>query len=110
MISKDYFCKLMGNLQHTSDVADKIESVLDDGRKELKMDGMSLWGVFHIGQGDILELLEHIFHDASGYIFWWVYECDFGRDVCCNKIFLEEGSEGLVIDSAEKLYDFLLEN
>ena len=56
----------------------------------------------------VVQLLENMFND-SDYISWWLYDLDYGRDYKDGCI---QDSKGNIIDifTAEKLYDFLLEN
>lgn len=60
------------------------------------------------GVDTIVSLLERLCLDeTNGWISWWIYECDFGResDKTCS-IKLEDGTT-LLIKTPEALYDLL---
>ena len=53
----------------------------------------------------ITDLLSHAMNDNE-WLSWWIFECDYGKDTP----YIWEGNKKIVLDSIDKLYDFLVEN
>lgn len=60
----------------------------------------------------LVKLLQYVFNDEASWIDWWCWETDFGRDWDLSRLYYTENDREveLIIDSAEKLYDFLVSN
>ena len=98
MISKELFCKTLADIQEQ----EKINE--DFGKAIEKMgDGYFLWGIGNKFHSALLNVLAAVFQDDSDYISWWLYE-----DVE-KKVWLADGTE-VSLETAEMLYDFLLDN
>lgn len=55
----------------------------------------------------VVELLKNIFNDKDT-ISWWLYECNYGRDFSLGD--LEVNGIEINLSTAEKLYDYLVDN
>ena len=53
-----------------------------------------------------IKLLEHIFADNDGWIFYFVYECNFGA----NNLKVIVNNELYKLDTVESLYNLLIMN
>jgi hypothetical protein len=56
----------------------------------------------------VVDLLTNGMNDTDEYISWWLFDCDFGK---YNNTVVVKGDnvdESYDLDSAEKLYDFLV--
>ena len=59
---------------------------------------------------EYVHMLEHMFEVEDEWISWWCWETDYGRDEKMTTVYDGEDEERnkVVLDSAEKLYDFLV--
>jgi len=56
--------------------------------------------------GAIADLLSHAMNDKCEYVSWWLFECNYGQDTP----YVWEDDKKIILDSIDKLYDFLVEN
>lgn len=61
------------------------------------------------GSGIIIDLLESIFDDKSGWISYWVFELKFGEDYQDGYVKDKDGNN-ISLKTADDLYDLLVEN
>ena len=56
----------------------------------------------------VVNLLIEVMNDKDEWISWWLYECDYGKDI---EKYAAIGPDNVEIDlsTPEKLYDFLTE-
>lgn len=54
-------------------------------------------------------LLEEQMDDREGFISWWMWECDFGKNEPYVCIADEKGEKMLTIDTISKLYELIVE-
>jgi len=54
----------------------------------------------------LIDALQYITHDNDKYIYWFCYDTNFGKT--CNMI--KHNDKTIIIDSAEKLYQFITNN
>jgi hypothetical protein len=59
--------------------------------------------------GETTKLLTHIFKDKGGWIDYWVYERNFGRD-WYNGCAHEADGANIDLSTTKQLYDFLVKN
>lgn len=108
MISKEQFVKIINRLKDTDDFVKETNNrarKLADSIESAEINAMGL-AISH--ESIVVELLEDMFND-SDYISWWLYDLEYGRDYKDGCI---QDEKGKIIDlsTAEKLYDFLVEN
>ena len=109
MISKEVFIKTIEKIKQVNDIANNVENLLCESKKILYNDFMSLYGVFTAHESTIVDLLEDVFQDkGDGLIVWWMYETDYGKNEKYN--FIVDNGEKIMLNSAEKLYGYLLKN
>ena len=115
MISKKQFCRYIEYLQKSEDLGNRLQGLFNEYSDVVSDFTLG----FYVGDEYIVQLLEYIFglkSDNNGYttLSWWVYEAKYGK----NKKILESLEltylpedhpyRKPVLDTAEKLYDFLL--
>ena len=57
----------------------------------------------------VVDLLERMFLDEDGWIRYFVFDLDLGRDYRNNHFTAEDGSE-ILLDSVHSLYTLLMDN
>lgn len=94
-MNKKLFTLALESIKSTNEAADKISDILCDG---------SIVTLHHAMEDVIVDMLKEAFpsEDELHLIDWWLYECNYGEDaeVMVNK-------EEILLDTPEKLYDFL---
>lgn len=58
---------------------------------------------------EVVRLLQYIFKDEDGWLEYWVYERDFGRDWYEGCATESDGTD-VNLSTTRKLYDFLIKN
>lgn len=111
MISKDKFVTIINKMKVTDDFVNEINDktrqlreTLDDSFVDF-FDGNSLF-VAHTDL--VVKLLENMFND-NDLISWWIFELDYGRKYTEGCVSDCDGNN-IDISTAEKLYDYLVEN
>ena len=106
MISKDEFLKAIGKLKEQRAYEDNFDEHM----------GKAMPGSYAPVYEDALwrlsiHLLEMLCEDNFENIGWWVWETDFGKSGAKIRWTEEDGThKEVVLDSAEKLYDYLQES
>lgn len=98
-ITKEIFCNTIDKVKEYSDVICKINSLLRSTDFE------------YIDLGALLDLPLAVLSEASGdgdAVDWWIYELDFGRKYTPGCVVELDGKE-IDLSTADKLYDFLIE-
>ena len=109
MISKKDFVRIINKLKDANDLQIKEHELLRKHSDNL--DGMNVGSLMIIHEGIVVELLNKIMNlpkieHIGTELEWWLYETDYGRNVGYN--WVEIHGARIVIDSAEKLYDYLV--
>lgn len=107
LISKEEFCKIIKRLRDYNDLQDKIQDLFRDNIDNQEMDFMNAGSICIGHETIVVELLENMFNDKNGWISWWTFERDYGRDVLATDV---KDNNGKYIDltTPEKLYDYLV--
>lgn len=107
IISRDHFVACLNVLQAADDMAVRINEVVEEYGRGEYISGYT----FNDSECEIklLETLELAMNDVQHWISWWCIDGDYGR----NENFVAEvvcGNKTYNLNSAEALYDFLLEH
>ena len=101
MLSKEVFINVIEDVKRKCD----YQSELNDFFRNHGADG-------YIFQPDcsesVLLLLEHIFKDKDGWISYYCFELDFGRNWKAGMITSKDGQD-IPLSTPEDLYDLLLQ-
>lgn len=114
-ITKKQFCRYIEYLRRAENLGNKLQGLFNEYSDVVSDFTLG----FYVGDQYIVQLLETIFEleaDNNGYttLSWWVYETKYGKNKKLLKSFeltyLPEDHpyRNPVLDTAEKLYDFLL--
>ena len=103
MFTKEEFVGAIKILQNV----DEWDNKLYDAGIQLH-DGCPLYEML----SEYVHMLEHMFEVEDEWISWWCWETDYGRDPQMTTVYEGEDEERnkVILDSAEKLYDFLIRN
>lgn len=107
MITKKEFVEIIERLKNYNDLQDKIDDLFKSNIDNKEMDFMNAGSICIGHETIVVKLLENIFNNKDT-ISWWIYECNYGRDFSLGDLEVD----GIEIDlsTAEKLYDYLIEN
>ena len=110
MISKEKFVEIIEYMRKISDFTDKVNIGAIELCDELNLDFE--FSLYITEEEIVIELLKEIFKDTD-YIDWWIYDTNYGREEDYNTVYSTDNKGKMkeeVLDTAEKLYDFLMEN
>ena len=104
--SKELFCKALTQLKKVEDFRNKVDDMI---RKEFSGDSdfLSPYGITPDHELLVVDLLSALMNDDDGWISWWVWDRNYGRDVAPNSIMYRD--KHIDVRTPEKLYDFLLQ-
>ena len=112
MISKNEFVEILERLKEANDLQNKVNELFRDARDNVENDFCNGASLMISHESIVIQLLEDMFNDRFEYpnISWWIYETDYGRNKEMNKIYNSDGKTIYKsLDSAEDLYDYLIE-
>ncbi len=104
MFSKELFIEIMNALQQENDVVSELYETYNIDLIDCSWRQSDYY---------VVKLLQYIFNDEhNDWIDWWCWETDFGRDTTLNSCYKTFEGEEIEekIDTAEKLYNFLISN
>lgn len=111
-MDKQRFCKILNQLRDSEEMCTKINDIIRKYSNTLNTDFISgyAFGGFH--SNTVTELLEELLGDEYETVSWWCFETNYGKGSRDNGygveplITLEDGTD-ILLDTPEKLYDFL---
>lgn len=107
IITREEFCKIINNIQSQKQKENKLSDAV-----EQFIDG---WFVLNESfyEKELYFLLKKIFNDKNDYIGWWLFE-DVEKIIYINNGRNSKSSKSnenkIVLNTPEKLYDFLIRN
>lgn len=107
MITKKEFVEIIDRLRNYNDLKDKINDLFQDLIDNKEQDFCNAGSICIGHETIVVELLKNIFNDKDT-ISWWLYECNYGRDFSLGD--LEVNGIEIDLSTAEKLYDYLVDN
>ena len=113
LISKEEFCEIIKQLRGAKDLQDQVGELYRNSECNRAHDYCN-YGAIQINHEDIvINLLKVMFDDVIDDIHYFVYELDYGReykDGMITEIDKEGNKKTVDLSTAEKLYDYLIEN
>lgn len=106
MITKKFFLEIINKLKLTRDFVTDVNNKSRELQSKLYLDGFECRSLFITHEDLLVTLLESIFN--TDMISYWIYELDYGtlyEDGCVQ----EQDGTNIDISTAEKLYDYLME-
>lgn len=108
MLSKEEFVKIINNLKQVNDF---VKETNDKARKlnnAIVSDFFDASSLSISHEDIVVELLREILKDDNDFIYWWMYELEYGKkyyDGCVQ----DADGKNINLSTAEKLYDFLID-
>ena len=102
-ISKDRFCRALTQLKKANDIQNRIDDIMREVPEGV--DFMSGYGTAINHECLVVELLEMLTNDEDGFIGWWCWEMDYGREVEEDSMTYDD--KPIDLRTPEKLYDYL---
>jgi hypothetical protein len=102
MITKEFFVSCIEAIEKESQYLEKFDKAM----KDLLEDGCG-WPKVHQCRDKLIEWLQIEMNDsdAEGWIEWYCYDLKFGKDA--HRLRAYFGEVEYIIDTPEKLYDFI---
>lgn len=102
MISKKTFVDTINKIIDYNNMSNEINDVFSKYKVE---DCNSVFYGFY--EDVVVNLLTEAMNDEDEWISWWLYECNYGKDI--NDRDFDNESFYIDLSTPEKLYDFLTE-
>ena len=99
MLSKNVFCDALNAIKEQSKINEEFSKAL-----ETVGDGFFVFGAKNKLLDALLSVLKDGMNDKYDYVDWWLYETSAGYDV-----WDKSNDKHWVLDTPEKLYDYLVE-
>lgn len=112
VLSKDEFIEIIGSVVKSHDVSRLLSDTIRKSAKET--DGDMLVDFFdpfvlYSGQlNHLVKTLEVMFRDDSGWISWWLFDCDYGHDERLLSTAYGPEGESIPMATIGDLYDRLV--
>ena len=107
MISKEKFLEIINRLKSYNELQNKINDLFKENIDNKEMDFMNAGSICVGHESVVVYLLENMFD--TDMISHWIYELDYGEKYRAGYVLDENGNE-IDLSTAEKLYDFLIQN
>ena len=107
MISKEKFVEIINRLKSYNELQNKINDLFKENIDNKEMDLMNAGSICVGHESVVVYLLENMFD--TDMISHWIYELDYGEKYRAGYVLDENGNE-IDLSTAEKLYDFLIQN
>lgn len=108
MITKQEFVDIINQLKEVNDFVEETNSKARELQEVIELDFFNARSLAISHETNVVFLLKIMFNDTD-IISWWIYELDYGRkyETGC---FTEADGTPIDVSTAEKLYDYLVEN
>ena len=105
-LTKQEFVDILNRLREATELVDKVEELFRDSRENLECDFCNGAGLQISHEGIVVKLLEKLMQDSAGYISYFIYELDYGKEYREDCVSDKNGN--IDISTPEKLYDYLM--
>lgn len=106
-LTREEFASTIYKLRDSSDLVEKVEELFRNSRENVECDFCNGAGLQISHENIVIWLLKKLMQDESENIDYFVYELDYGRKYEPGAI-TDETGEDIELDTAEKLYDYLM--
>ena len=107
IISKEKFVEIINRLRDYKELQHAIDSLFENYIDNKEMDFMNAGSICIGHESVVVYLLENMFD--TDMISYFIYELDYGEKYRAGYVLDENGNE-IDLSTAEKLYDFLIQN
>ena len=114
ILTKDEFVAVVAELRAADDLSRALASSLRQGAgaagNEAASGMIDPYALFSGHLSTLVIALERMFLDADGWLSWWLFECDYGRDGKIRSAFRSDGRTPIDLSTPPgALYEFLVE-
>ena len=107
MITKNKFVEIIDRLREASDFVDETNDRARELNDAIISDFFNASSLSISHESIVLELLENMFN-ADDTLSWWLYDLNYGREYK-EGIIQDVNGRNIDLSTAEKLYDFLID-
>ena len=107
MITKSKFISILKQLQQATELQNSVDKLIRDNEN---ITGGLDSGIIVSHETLVIDLLDYIFNqrEEESWISYFIYEGEYGKRLESNSVTEEDGTP-IDITTAEKLYDFLID-
>ena len=107
-LSKEEFVDIINRLKEASDLVEKVEELFRNSRENIDCDYCNAAGLQISHEGIVVDLLQKLMHDElDENISFFIYELEYGKKFKQGDVM--DGDRPIDMETAEKLYDYLVE-
>ena len=107
IISKEKFVEIINRLKNYNELQDKIDELFKDNIENREKDFMNAASICVGDEREVVKLLEKMFD--TDIISYWIYELNYGKEYTDGCV-LDENMNEIDLSTAEKLYDYLVQD
>ena len=107
-LSKKEFVDIINSLKAATELKDNINELMKKAKDNIENDFMNGAALMINHQDIVVDLLIKLMNDTEGYIWWWIYDTNYGKSR--TRIYNMDDSVLVDLKTAEILYDFLLKH
>ena len=107
IISKEKFVEIINRLKGYTELQNKINDLFRDNIDNKEMDFVNAGSICIGHESVVVYLLENMFD--TGMIGYWVYELEYGEKYEKGCV-LDANMNNIDLSTAEKLYDYLVQD
>ena len=108
MITKKHFVNIINHLKEVNDFVNETNNKARNLHDSIISDFFNASSLSISFEDDLVNVLENMFN--TDLISWWIYELDYGKKFELGCIIEADGVTKHDLSTAEKLYDYLVEN
>jgi len=107
IINKYDFAEIINRLKEYTKLQEQINKLFEGCIDNREQDFCNAGGICIGHESIVVKLLEDMFETDT--ISWWIYELEYGTKYY-NGCIVDSNNNFIDLSSADKLYDFLIEN
>lgn len=108
MITKKHFVNIISHLREVNEFVNETNARAQKLHDNIISDFFNASSLSISFEDDLVNVLEDMFN--TDLIGWWLYELDYGKKFEIGCIIEADGVTKPDLSTAEKLYDYLVEN
>lgn len=112
VLTLEEFEIVIDEMRAAHDVPKAIKDVIAVGQKPAGNSGLAdffdPWCLFSAHLDTLVKVLSRMFQDEDGWLEWWLWECDYGRDELLLSTAYDADGNRIPMGTAEDLYAHLV--
>lgn len=108
-LSKEEFIRCMERIVVLESIREEVNNVYRRREKDTLYVDYPTFGGEMVYEEMLVGLLEKAMNDKYEYIVWWLYDCDYGKNVEADSVVEEDGT-AVDLRELSDLYDYIVKS